>query len=63
MLEEFLKELTELSNKYKLTLFNCGCCGASIYPLELGEVVTGYTVGVRDGTYRELDAVIERNNN
>jgi hypothetical protein len=27
-LEMFLKELTELTKKYKLTICGCGCCGS-----------------------------------
>lgn len=42
-LEEFLKELTELSNKYKIYIGGCGCCGSP--HLNSGDEAEGeYTV-------------------
>ena len=32
--EHFLKELSELSNKYKIEIYGCGCCGSPNLNLE-----------------------------
>lgn len=33
--QEFLKELTELTLKYRIVIYGCGCCGSpSINPLD-----------------------------
>ena len=38
-LEEFLKELGELSDKYKLYIGGCGCCGSPFIYTDDGDYV------------------------
>lgn len=35
-LENFLIELTELCNKYKMDIYGCGCCGSPTVHQKLG---------------------------
>jgi hypothetical protein len=48
-LEGFLRELTELSNKYSLEINGCGCCG-SPWVIHTNTKLTGYTTYKPDKT-------------
>ena len=45
----FLKELAELSNKYRLTIHGCGCCGSPfLVAMKLNETVETYVLDEDD---------------
>jgi len=50
--KNFLKELTELSKRYKIAIGGCGCCGSPyLYPIDKKNLDNFYTI---DGEFNNL---------